>query len=203
MTMKKHSGFTLVELLMTLVIAAIILTIGFPGLRTLIQRNRITTVNNELVSVLHVARSEAIRQNASACVCPSDDVTQAVPVCSGAAAWEVGVIAFLDINGNCVLEAGAPPDVLLKVWNGSDYVGQMTVRNDNASINATNTIVFNSRGEPQINGVSQQGVFSISDDRGLLADANGKSTTASAVILGVSGQVRTSRLASLITYTAP
>ena len=81
--------------------------------------------------------------------------------------------------------------------------GQITVRNDDASITTTSTIVFNSRGEPQLNGIGQQGTFSVSDDRGLILDANGNSTTASAVILGVSGQVRTSRLGSLITYTAP
>ena len=184
-------------------VLAILVTAGYPSFRTLIQKNRIITVGNDLVSMLHVARSEAIRQNASVCVCPSTDVNQIIPVCSNSNVWETGVIAFVDNNANCVLEGGAVPDVLIKTWNGADFRNQVTVRNDNLSITATNTIIFNPRGEPQINGVSQQGTFSVCDERGLIVDANGNSRTASAVILGVSGQVRTSRLASLITYTAP
>lgn len=203
MTMKKQSGVTLIELLATLAVIAILVTAGYPSFRELINRNRITTVGNDLVSMLHVARSEAIRQNSTVCVCPSTDVNQLNPVCSNGNQWETGVIAFLDNNANCVLEAGAVPDVLIKTWDGTDVRNQVTVRNDNLSITATNTIIFNARGEPQINGVSQQGTFSVCDERGLIVDANGNSRTASAVILGVSGQVRTSRLASLITYTAP
>ena len=203
MTMKKYSGFTMIELLVAIAIAAIVVAVGVPELRSFVQKGQIITVTNELLASFHVARSEAIRQNASACVCPSDSANDPVPACSGANTWETGWIAFLDLNGNCVIEAGAPGDVLLKVWDGSKYGDQLTVRNNNASITTTNTVVFNSRGEPRMNGLSQQGTFSICDDRPIAVDVNGNSMTASAVILGVSGQARSTRNATLITYTAP
>ena len=185
--MKKQSGFTMVELMVTLLVAGALLAVGLPSLRETILDSRTTMVTNELVSALHVARSEAIRQNSAACVCSSTTASNAVPSCSGGNTWETGWIAFLDANGNCAIEAGI--DNLLKVWDGTDYIGKVTVRTDDVSITGTNTISFNSRGEPKINGVSQQGTFSICDSRPLTLGTNGDSITSTAVILGVSGRV--------------
>lgn len=58
----KNSGFTLVELMVTLAVAAILATVALPGFTSLIQTNRVTTQTNELVASLNLARSEAIRR---------------------------------------------------------------------------------------------------------------------------------------------
>lgn len=195
MTMKE-SGFTLVELMLTIVIGAILMGIAVPSMKTFIQNGRVTQVNNELVSAIHAAHSESIRRNLPACFCASNDADQAVPSCSGAGNWQTGWITFLDTNGNCTLEP--PADVLLKVFNGSSYAGQMTVTVPDASIAATNTVLFNSRGEPKSNNVFQQGTFSICDDRGLVADSNGNSITASAVILTPAGNARSTRNSAIV-----
>ncbi|HFQ91317.1 MAG TPA: prepilin-type N-terminal cleavage/methylation domain-containing protein, partial [Chromatiales bacterium] len=56
---KRHTGFTLVELLMTLIIVSIVVSLGAPALTDMIRSNRLTTQTNELVTALNLARSEA------------------------------------------------------------------------------------------------------------------------------------------------
>ncbi|PKM34904.1 MAG: general secretion pathway protein GspH, partial [Gammaproteobacteria bacterium HGW-Gammaproteobacteria-10] len=55
----KHTGFTLIELMMTIAIGAIILTLGIPSFMETIRSNRLTTRTNELLTSLNLARSEA------------------------------------------------------------------------------------------------------------------------------------------------
>lgn len=62
-------GFSLVEVLITIVIAAIILGIGVPSFRNLIINNRIVSQTNEIIGVISIARSEAIRKNTSVSLC--------------------------------------------------------------------------------------------------------------------------------------
>lgn len=196
MAMKKDTGFTLIELLLALLIASILLTIGMPAMQTFVQNGRITLVTNELVAAINVARSNAIKEAAFACVCPSDDVNAATPACAASGSWEMGWIAFTDNTGNCI---DASSGVLLKVWDGSELEpGQMAVRNSDPSITAQNFIRFNSRGATQLaNGQSQRGVFSICDPRGVTTDAQGNSV-ARGVQLSITGSVRSTRIASQI-----
>lgn len=60
--MNRQSGFTLVELMVTIAIAAILLGVGVPSFRTVIENNRIAAASNDVVTGLQYARSEAIRR---------------------------------------------------------------------------------------------------------------------------------------------
>jgi type IV fimbrial biogenesis protein FimT len=199
--MKTESGFTLIELMMTLVVAAILLGLGVPSMKVLIQNGKITGARDDLRSALYLARSAAINENAAGCICPTDDALAAAPVCKGTGEWETGWVAFAeisDVSGSCVFDAGT--DILLKVYDGSQNdPTRFTVRNDNVSINTQNYIRFNSRGAPVLsNGSIQQGVFTICDDRGVTVDSEGKSV-ARAIILSVSGSTRDTNVAAQIT----
>ena len=204
--MQNQRGFTLTEIMITMAIAGVLLAIGVPSMREFIQNGRITSVTNELVSVLMVARSEAMRQVTTTCVCPTTNATDAIPACSASSNWEDGWIAFSDFNSNCVIDGIAPSaDTLLKVWDGSQYGGQMTVRNSDGTINAINQIRFNARGETQsvVAGVGMAGTFSICDDRPLVANSNGEVRMAAGVVLSIAGSARSTRRAAQIIYTAP
>jgi len=56
-------GFTLVELMATLVIGAILLSIAVPSFTNLIRRNQITTYANEFGTAVNLARSEAVKRS--------------------------------------------------------------------------------------------------------------------------------------------
>lgn len=60
----KSDGFTIIELMITLVIAAILMAIAIPSFTYLTVTNRLTTTANELVNRLGLARSDAIKRNA-------------------------------------------------------------------------------------------------------------------------------------------
>jgi type IV fimbrial biogenesis protein FimT len=60
--MKLGHGFTLLELMVTVAVLAILVTVGVPSFRDLIQNNRVTTQTNELVTALNFARTEAVKR---------------------------------------------------------------------------------------------------------------------------------------------
>ncbi len=61
-------GFTLLELIVTLAVAAIVLTIAVPSFQGLIESDRSTSRANDLVRTLNLARSEAITRSADVTV---------------------------------------------------------------------------------------------------------------------------------------
>ena len=71
--MKQQSGFTLIELMITIAVVAILVTVGIPSFQTLLQSSRMATQSNELIAGLNTARSEAVRRNANIQVRPLDD----------------------------------------------------------------------------------------------------------------------------------
>jgi type IV fimbrial biogenesis protein FimT len=86
--MKRQSGFTLVELLITLAIAGVLASIAFPNFKTTMQNGRLTTQANDLLGALVFARSQAVSTNRYVTVCSSTDQTS----CSSSNAWASGWI---------------------------------------------------------------------------------------------------------------
>lgn len=64
-------GFTLVELMVALAVAAVLLGIAVPSFRDMLERNRVAAQTNEVLGGLQAARSEAIRKNATHRFCSS------------------------------------------------------------------------------------------------------------------------------------
>ena len=63
-------GFTLLELLITIAIAAIILSLAAPSFRAMLMNNRLTAQADGLTTVLHYARNTALSQSIKVQVCP-------------------------------------------------------------------------------------------------------------------------------------
>jgi type IV fimbrial biogenesis protein FimT len=60
--MKGYRGFTLLELMVTLAVLAVLITVGIPAFGDMVRNNRVTAQTNELVSALNIARSEAVKR---------------------------------------------------------------------------------------------------------------------------------------------
>ena len=65
---KSWRAFTLIELLTSLSVLAVLVTMGFPSIEESIRNNRMSAQNNEMLSMFYYARSEAIRRNTSVSV---------------------------------------------------------------------------------------------------------------------------------------
>lgn len=109
MTSQYQRGFTLYELLITLLVVGIVLTVGIPSFRDFTQNSRITGTANDLHSSFLLARSEAARSKSPITICASADPFGAA-LCDGAA-FDGGWIVFVDLNGD-IQRAGAGENVL-------------------------------------------------------------------------------------------
>ena len=200
--MKKNSGFTLTELMVTLVIVGIVAVIGGPSLRTFVQGSQLVSSSNELVSTLHVARSEAIKLNRKVTICASTDGTS----CSGGAKWQKGWIVFVDANDDhvgtgsaCSSVADINTDCLLRVHDAIDEVSQTLSITGTLDSNGqpVQWFTFTSRGLPKEAGSSRSGVFAVCS-----FDESNNIVGSRAVVLSVSGRVRISDNAAVISCPA-
>jgi type IV fimbrial biogenesis protein FimT len=78
------AGFTIIELMVTLTLAAILLGVAIPSFRGMIANNRIVTQSNDLVGAINFARSDAITRNASITLCRTANAT--ATTCAGSLA---------------------------------------------------------------------------------------------------------------------
>ena len=94
-TLTGQRGLTLIELMATLVVVAILATVGVPSFQNLMKDNRRTTQINELVSAMNLARSEATKGNGAVAFCPSTDGA----TCGGGT-FDAGWIVFINLDGD-------------------------------------------------------------------------------------------------------
>jgi type IV fimbrial biogenesis protein FimT len=109
MDSKSQLGFTLYELMITIMIVGVILTFGVPNLIQFTQNSRMTSSANDLHAAFHLARSEAARARTNITICASADPMGAASNCDGT--WDQGFIVFVDDDGD-LLRAGATETVL-------------------------------------------------------------------------------------------
>lgn len=103
--MKQAKGFTLLELLVTLAVASILVSVGVPSFRGAIMDNRLVRDSNQFVGAINLARSTAVRFQRNATVCASTNYDAAVPTCSGNTDWSSGWIVWVDKNRDAATSA--------------------------------------------------------------------------------------------------
>ena len=103
---RTQTGFTLYELLTTMLIVGVVLAYGVPNMQSFRQNSRITAAANDLHSSFHLARSEASRAKTNITICASADSMAANPTCGGE--LEAGWIVFEDRDGDITVDGGEP-----------------------------------------------------------------------------------------------
>jgi len=102
--MHKQNGFSLIEVITTMAIAAIVLTISIPSFQSYIQNNRQAIAINELATALQLARNSAVSRRVRVTVCKSSDGSNCV-MDGNASDWTQGWIIFADTNGDNTRDA--------------------------------------------------------------------------------------------------
>ncbi|BES69981.1 hypothetical protein RE428_09990 [Marinobacter nanhaiticus D15-8W] len=98
MRIRISRGFTLVELMITFAVAAILVTVALPSFRDLMARNELVTVTNSWVGALNTARAEAVKLNQHVAFCGEDDVPTS-GAGSDCSASKAGEVRYLPRNG--------------------------------------------------------------------------------------------------------
>ena len=96
MDTQRQNGFTLYELLITVLVVAVIITLGIPNMAEFTQNSRLTSTSNDLLSSFQLARSEAARSRGNITICASDNPMAADANCSGT--FNDGWIIFVDTD---------------------------------------------------------------------------------------------------------
>ncbi|MBS1169427.1 MAG: prepilin-type N-terminal cleavage/methylation protein [Burkholderiaceae bacterium] len=141
-TRQAARGFTAIELMITVVIAAVLLSIGIPSFRSLIDNQRITTAVNDLYAAILLARAEAVQRGGRVDLAPLDGTN-----------WQKGYAVFVenkttktqipDFNQDTIVYSTGPI---------ADGITISTVFTDDA----TQYIAYNGTGRTRTNANPQQ-----------------------------------------------
>jgi type IV fimbrial biogenesis protein FimT len=172
--MKNRSrGFTLMELMITLALAAVIIGIGVPSYREFSRNSRMISVANDLLGGIQTARTEAIKRQVltgGVALCPSADPVADSPTCMSDTTRQFnGWIVFVDANNDCdredgeaVLRVGAridqqntPVHHVNSYSNGAcmSFAATGFMRTDTGRLTATQTVICDERGNQKQPGM--------------------------------------------------
>jgi type IV fimbrial biogenesis protein FimT len=143
----RQLGVTLIELLVTLSIVVILMTVAVPGMQEFMSTNRLSTTTTDFMGTLNYARSEAVKRGTQVTACMSANGSS----CATSGDWSQGRIVFLDVNGDGTVDSGDGDTVLrTSAATASGYTLKGTVdaitfeRNGSTHDTGTVTLCVNS-----------------------------------------------------------
>lgn len=86
----------MLELMITLGVASILLSVGVPSFRGVIMDNRMVRDSNQFAGSINLARSSAVRYQRNATICTSANYSAAVPTCAASTDWSQGWVVWVD-----------------------------------------------------------------------------------------------------------
>ncbi|MGC4059575.1 MAG: GspH/FimT family pseudopilin [Aquabacterium sp.] len=156
-------GFTLVELMVTVAVVAILMAIGAPQLRSFLQKQQVAADIDAIGTALSQARSEALKRSGTVTVCALSGSTfskseDAQCAASTSTDWSHGWMVFLDYATSGSYEKGT--DTVLHI--------EQTVRSGSINNASKASITYQANGLPS--GGINQGTFFISPSANNAAD---------------------------------
>ena len=121
----KAQGFTLVELMIVLAIAAVLMALAAPSFNRIIQENSTRTQASRVVTSMNAARSSAVKNNTPVSVCENSSSIQDQCTASPSNSLS-GWLVFTDINEDQDVDTD---DIIVQVYDGlpsSYYVKDFT-----------------------------------------------------------------------------
>ena len=91
---RKISGYTLIELMLTITILAIVVSLAVPPMQDFFTRHKNETVGRKLFDLIMLSRSKAYGHSEIYTLCPSTDGE------SCGTDWAQGALVFVDRDGN-------------------------------------------------------------------------------------------------------
>lgn len=163
---RAQSGFTLYELLITLLVIGVVLALGIPNMSEFTQNSRMTATANDLHASFQLARTESARAKTNITICASSDPMAADSDCDGT--WDQGYIVFVDNDGDIVRDAG---EAILRAHGAIERGVSLAVANDGTFFSFASTGL--GRGDVGAKTAVTQVVMC--DDRGNATAAGGNS----------------------------
>jgi type IV fimbrial biogenesis protein FimT len=166
-------GFTLIELMIVLAVAAVLAGVGAPAMTATVKSVQLSTSSNDLFSSLFMARSEAIKRRARVAVCKSADGIG----CARDGGWHQGWLVFHDADNDgersaaeAIIQRGLPlaasmratgnlnvaryvsyaPTGTTKLVGGSFQAGTITLCRESADAGEARQIIVSSSGRPRV-----------------------------------------------------
>lgn len=101
---RRHTGFTLIELMVVGALISIMMAIAVPSFVSFISRYRATSAINDFLQGVTLTRSEALKRGHRVLMMPNNSV--GVPSVAGN--WKYGWTIFCDSNGNNAYDVPPP-----------------------------------------------------------------------------------------------
>ncbi|MDQ2078124.1 GspH/FimT family pseudopilin [Marinimicrobium sp. ABcell2] len=125
--MRRMRGFTLIELVVTMVVLAIVVAFAIPNFNTMVRDSRSTTLGDDLIAAINYARAEAVKRGGRVSLCASSNGT----ACIGN--WTDGWIVFTD--GATSDTAALAVTTVLRNWEAPNVNASITVTQNGADTN--------------------------------------------------------------------
>lgn len=144
-------GFTLIELMITVAVLTVTLTLAAPAFTDLIRDNRLISNVYSVRATLNLARSEAIARRMPVVVCGTVNGL----VCNKDTDWSSGYLALMGVNEDAAVDAANPGQSRLHWENRTNPSVTLTY--------SRNVLVYDGMGS----ALGSAGTFVFCDDRGV------------------------------------
>lgn len=160
-----HTGFTLVELLVTIAIAALLMFVALPAFMTFQKNAQLSDAVSNFIGATNAARANAMKQGVNTYLVPNSGTN-----------WGSGWMVFSDLNWNQTYDAGTE----LIILSHEAPASAISISIPTTSSFSAGYVLFNGSGYPRL----KSGAFG----GGTLVMSNG--TRSSSIIIDPAGRTR-------------